>query len=79
MTIGIVLVAPFAASDAFVTFATMRSTFELHQLRREIGKPVELPFREPVIDDDVLSFDSSRSACRNGSSRSRAMAELGNR
>ncbi|MGB7658963.1 MAG: hypothetical protein WBM12_09245 [Pseudolabrys sp.] len=62
MTIGIVLVAPFAASDACVTFATMRSTFELHQLRR--GKPVELPFREPVLDDDVLSFDIAELAQR---------------
>ena len=57
MTIGIVLVAPLAASDACVTSRNDDVDLELHQLRRKIGKPVELSFREPILDDDVLSFD----------------------
>jgi hypothetical protein len=30
---------------------------ELHQLCRKIGKSIELPFREPILDGDVFSFD----------------------
>ena len=61
-TIGIVLVAFLAASDACVTTETMMSTFELDQLRRKRAQPIKLPIGKSILDDDVAPLDITKLA-----------------
>ena len=60
-TIGITLVACLAASDACVTAVTMTSTSSRTSLRKS-AEPVELTFREPFPDYDVLSIEMANLA-----------------
>jgi hypothetical protein len=61
VTIGIVLVASLAARR-LRNHRNNDVNLELDQLCRKISEPVEFPFRESVLDDDVLSLDIAKLA-----------------
>jgi hypothetical protein len=57
MTMGIVLVAFLAASDACVTERHNHGRLELCQLRREPGKLISLSLGEPNFNQDVSALN----------------------
>jgi len=62
MTIGIVRVALFAARAGGRRPGGDDVDVEPHQLRRERGEPIVLPFGKSILDGDVLAFDPSELA-----------------
>src|SRR5213082_1249831 len=54
MTIGMLLVALFAASAAEPAGATITSTLP-NQVGRELGQSLDVPLRPSVLDDEVLA------------------------
>ena len=57
MTMGIVVVAFFAASGRWRRRHNDKVHLETHQFRREVGEPFGPPSRESPLDDDVLTLD----------------------
>jgi hypothetical protein len=61
MTIGIDVVASLG-ERRLRTHRNDHVNLKPDQLCRKIGEPVKLSFREPVLDDDVLSLDIAKLA-----------------
>ena len=59
MTTGIFLVAALAAIDAWVTTAAITSTSRRTSSVAS-SAPLKLSMREPVVDDNVLTFDITK-------------------
>ena len=59
---GIVVVACLAARAAGVPLRHQDIHLETDQLGREVGEPLELPFRPAVLQDEVLAFDIAERA-----------------
>ncbi len=60
MTMGMLLVAFFAASAAELAGATITSTLTPDQLGRELGQSLDLALGPSVLDDEVLALDPAK-------------------